>query len=185
MAQPERPVKLELLAIPTAIAQTMDREDVTGATLATTDGTVHLFAIQLSAGQVVKAVNFVVGGTGATTPTNQWGLLADSSSSPVILGISANGTTAAIAAGALLTYTLTTPYLVVNPGTYYVGIVTKSAAAPTLAGAVAIPASVTGAITTGTPILAGTSTTGITSTAPTSPLTAPTAQVGKAFAFCT
>lgn len=71
--------------------------------------------VPVEAGDVIKTVGIVVGATAASTPTHQFGALyKGTGAAPALIGQSTDATTAAIAASAVYSFTLTTPYIV-NP----------------------------------------------------------------------
>lgn len=133
-----------------AMAETAPRAVATLATVsALTSGTLRLVAIALAAGQVVTSVRFTSIGA-ATTPTNQWFGLFDSSRAA--LRLTADDTTTAWGANASKTLALSSPYTVATSGLYYLGLMVAAAAVPTLVGI-----SSTSIATGITPILAGNS----------------------------
>lgn len=102
---------------------------------ALTLGTPTCCALPLLAGEVVTSIRWYVGSTGlaASSATNQWFFLADSSLK--ILAVTSDDTTAAWTANTPKVLALTAPYSVTSTGLYYVGIVIAGGAAtPTMVG---------------------------------------------------
>lgn len=126
---------------------------------APTSGRLQMVAIELPSAAVITSITFVSGATAAVLPTNQWFALYDSSRN--LLRQTTDDTTTAWAANALKTLNLTSTYTITATGLYYLGIMVAATTTPSLSGAN------TNAVITGiAPIICGTSTTGLTDTAP-------------------
>lgn len=135
-----------------------------GATLAT--GVMTSTAIYLEAGETVTNLTFLSGATAAGTPTNWWFALYDDSATPVLLAQSADQLTAAWAANTAKTLALATAQAAPRTGIYYAAVNVTATTAPTLAGVTLENAAAAGVIVTGQRILAQTSGSGLTGTAP-------------------
>lgn len=143
---------------PTAYRRTtIPRNTAWSSTLTgTTSGTLYLTGIYLEQGDIVTNLSVMSGTTAAVTPTAQWFELRDSTRA--LLAKTVDGTTGAWAASTVKTLALTAPYTVTAAGFYYVGLCVVAGTVPTLSG-------VNPGMTTGIalpPILAGTSSTGLT-----------------------
>lgn len=130
-------------------------------------GRLSMQAIYLKAGETVSNIMFMSGSTAMATPTNWWFALYGTDGT-TLLRQTADQTTAAWAASTQKTLALTTPYTVPTSGYYYLGIMVKASTVPTLYG-VSINVNITGLA----PVMEGTSTTALTTTAP-NPALAPT-----------
>lgn len=117
--------------------------------------------IFLYAGDTITNVSFRSGATAANTPTNWWVALYDDSATPALLSQSADQTSGAIAANSTKTVALGAAQKITRTGIYWVGLMVKATAVPTLLGSVCAPA-----IATGERNLAQTSGSSLTATAP-------------------
>lgn len=150
------------LGIPGTLAETMPRELCTETnTAVAASGTLNMQAIYLKAGQLVSNISLHSATTAAGTPTNYFFGLYDSSRN--LLANSANQTTTAWANQALKTLAMTTPYRVPTSGLYYIGYFMTASTVPTLKGFTARAAS---QLAGTTPILNGSSSTGLTTALP-------------------
>jgi hypothetical protein len=152
------------LGITNTIAETIPRElclEVTN-TVPSASGTLFLQAIYLKAGQTVSNITlYSVGAAG--TPTNYFFALYGSGTTPPLLAVSANQTTTAWGATTLKTLAMTTPYKVPTSGQYYIGVMMTATTIVTLKGTTVRTAS---QLAGQTPIIQGTSTTGLTTAMP-------------------
>lgn len=147
--------------------QTFDRRLVTGTAFQPTSGTLTMAGIWLPAGTVVTGITFVSGATAESGGTNLWFALYQQNLA--LMAQSTNDTgAAAFAANTALRKTLTAAQTCPYTGLYYVGYCsTNSAGAqPSLAVYTAGSTNTLGSITGMTPILAATSSTALTTTAP-------------------
>lgn len=138
-------------------------------------GRLTLVGIYLRAGETVTKIAFMSGTTAGATLTNQWFSLHDSSRA--LLGQTTNDTTTAWAANTLKSLNMSSSYAVTTSGFYYLGIMVAATTVPTLAGFSGI-SQVLGLA----PILSGSSTTGLTTTAP-NPAAALTATANLPYAL--
>jgi hypothetical protein len=142
------------------IASSLNRSAIASQTIALATGTLGMTGVSLVKGMVITNIVVMTGSTAGATLTHQWaGLYTSPASGPVLVAVSADGTSTAIGANTAITFALSTPYTVTASGIYYIGVlVTNGATQPTFAGAVG------GNVATATlpPILAGTSNTGLT-----------------------
>lgn len=113
-------------------AQSMP-DSLASSSLTSTAGTVFLTAQYFTAGQVLTHLNFVTAVTAASTPTNQWAVVASFKSSPLCLAIGTDGLTTAIAADTVIS--LPIAYTIPTSGLYYVGHCIAGTTGPTIAAA--------------------------------------------------
>ena len=150
---------------PTFLRKNLLRSVCGGNLSALTTQVMTSVAILLYAGDVVTNLTFKSGGTAAGTPTNWWFALYDTNPTPVLLGQTADQTTTAWAADTAKTLALATPYTVPTTGIYYAGVMVKATTPPTLIGASA-QADASAAVVSGMKVLAQTSGSSLTATAP-------------------
>jgi hypothetical protein len=98
--------------------------------------------IWLRQGDVITNIAVRTGATAGATITNQWFALYDEAGA--LIGQSADGTSAALAANTTITKALASAYTVQRTGLYFVGLMVAASTTPTLLGTVAAPAIVTG-----------------------------------------
>lgn len=122
--------------------------------------------IALEAGDLVTNLTFLSGNTAANTPTNWWFALYDTSATPALLRQTADQTSTAWAANTAKTVALASAYLVPTSGIYYAAIMVKATAVPTLAGVTLEHANAAAAVVSGQKVLAQTSGSSLTDTAP-------------------
>jgi hypothetical protein len=127
---------------------------------AVTSGTMIMQAIWLPAGMVINNLITMSGTTASATQTNRWLALYDQNRA--LLRQSADQTTTALAASTLYT-ALITAYTTTYAGIYYIALLTAASTVNTWIGATAAGNL---AIRQQVPILTGTSTTSLTTTAP-------------------
>jgi hypothetical protein len=143
-----------------AILESVPRSSSTlSNTGALSSGRLGLYAVYLTAGQTITSITFLSNATPLAVGTNQWfGIFTDVRA---IARLTADDTSTAWAATALKTLALSSSYLVPSSGIYYVGIMVAAGTVPTLATVN------TGVTTHGalTPIIGGTSSTGLTNPA--------------------
>lgn len=144
----------------------LDRRYVTSNLSALTTQVMLSAAVYLEAGETVTNLTFLSGATAAGTPTNWWFALHSSAATPALLGQSADQTSTAWAANTAATLALATPYAVTATGIYYASVMVKATTPPTLAGVTLENAAAAGAVVAGQKILAQTSGSGLTTTAP-------------------
>lgn len=123
-------------------------------------------ALYLKAGDVVTNLTFCSATTAAGTPTNYWYALYSNAATPALIAQTADQTSTAWAANTPLTLALSTPYTVPTTGVYYAALMVKATTPPTLLGA-ALNVNASGAVVTGQKVLANTSGSALTATAPT------------------
>lgn len=130
-------------------------------------GRLTMQSIWLNAGETVSSIMFMSSGTGAGTPTNWWFALYGTDG-VTLLGQTADQLATAWGVSTVKQLALTSAYKVTQSGYYYLGVMVKATTVPTLFG-FSINVNITGI----TPVVEGTSTTGLTTTAP-NPALAPT-----------
>jgi len=142
----------------------MPRSDSASDTAALTTQVMTTVALPLSAGDLVTKLAFKSGATAAGTPTNWWFSLYDTAGN--LLSQTADQLTAAWAADTTKDLALATPYLVTVPGVYYAGIMVKATTPPTLVGITLARAAVSTGFLSTDKVLAQTSGSALTTTAP-------------------
>ena len=100
--------------------------------------------IYLQAGDVVTNLSFRSGATAAGTPTAWWFALYSNAATPALLAQTADQTTTAWAANTTMTKALATAQTITTTGVYWAAIMVTATTPPTLLGACAAPAIVTG-----------------------------------------
>lgn len=148
------------------LRKNMRRMDVQGDLSALTTQVMLSAALYLEAGDTVTNLTFRSGGTAAGTPTNWWFALYDTSTTPALIGQTADQTSTAWAADTTKTVALATAYKVATTGIYYAAIMVKATTVPTLAGVAVDDATDSAAVITGQKVLAQTSGSALTTTAP-------------------
>ena len=141
------------------------RSECGGNLAALTTQVMTAVALYLEAGDVVTNLTFCSATTAAGTPTNWWFALYSSAATPALLGQTADQTSTAWAANTAKTVALATPYTVLTTGVYYAAIMVKATTVPTLLGA-SLNANASAAVVTGQKVLANTSGSSLTDTAP-------------------
>jgi hypothetical protein len=150
----------------TALRSNLDRRYLVTNTASLTTQVLTSVAIPLEVGDVVTNLTFVSGATAAGTPTNWWFALYDTSATPALIAQTADQTSTAWAAHTAKTVALSAAYTVSTAGIYYAAIMVKATTPPTLAGVTLENAAAAGALVTGQAILAQTSGSSLTDTAP-------------------
>lgn len=141
------------------------RTEVGGNLAALTTQVMTSVALYLEAGDVVTNLTFCSATTAAGTPTNWWFALYSTAATPALLGQTADQTSTAWAANTAKTVALATPYTVVTTGIYYAAVHVKATTVPTLLGS-SLNATASAAVVAGQKILALTSGSALTDTAP-------------------
>lgn len=147
------------------LAETMPRETCpeVNTVAPTASGTLFLQAIYLQAGQLVSNITMSTATTAAGTPTHYWFALYGGGTAPALLAQSADQTSTAWAATTVKTLAMTTPYRVPTSGLYYIGIAMVATTVCTLKGGTARTG---GQLASVAPIIAGASSTGLTTALP-------------------
>jgi hypothetical protein len=156
---------LENFGINGSLAETISRNicTETNTVAPTASGTLFLQAIYLQAGITVSNISICSATTAANGPTH-WLMGLYKQSDLSLLATSADQTSTAWAANTLKTLAMTTPYLVPTTGLYYIGfMMTASTAIITTKGNTARTG---GQLASTAPILAGASSTGLTTALP-------------------
>lgn len=108
-------------------------------------GVAAVVAIPMDPGVVISKVSIIVGATAASTPTHQFAALYSGIAVPALIGQSTDTTTAAIAASAVYSWTLTSSQLITNAqcpnGFIYAAFSITGTTIPT-AAALSIPTAV-------------------------------------------
>jgi hypothetical protein len=143
----------------------LSRSECGGNLSALTTQVMTSVAIYLEAGEPVTNLTFCSATTAAGTPTNWWFALHDNASTPALLRQTADQTSTAWAANTAVTLALATPYTPTVSGIYYASVMVKASTPPTLLGA-ALNVNASAAAVAGQKILALTSGSSLTATAP-------------------
>jgi hypothetical protein len=141
------------------------RTEAGGNLAALTTQVMTAVALYLEAGDVVTSLTFCSATTAAGTPTNWWFALYSSAATPALLAQSADQASAAWAANTPKTLALAAPYTVPTTGIYYAAVMVKATTPPTLLGAT-LNVNAAGAVIAGQKVLANTSGSSLTDTAP-------------------
>lgn len=139
------------------------RSECGGNLAALTTQVMTAVALHLRAGDVITNLTFCSATTAAGTPTNWWFALYDTAATPALLRQTADQTSTAWAANTAKTVALATPYTVPTTGVYYAAVMVKATTPPTLVGASLHTGA---AVVTGQKVLAVTSGSSLTDTAP-------------------
>jgi hypothetical protein len=163
-------------AVAASIATSFDRIGNTIGNTASTlvSGRLHLVSVHLDIGTVVTSITFVSGTTACATPTNEWVALFDSSRN--LLRQSTSVTTA-WAASTAKTFTLSSTFTTTYTGLHYIGLMIAATTVPTLMASTGVTV-----INNLPPITTGSSSTGLTTTAP-NPAAALTATTFTPYAY--
>jgi hypothetical protein len=97
-----------------------------------TSGRIVLVPIELDVNLTISAIAFTSGTTAATSPTNQWFVLCNSSK--VALAYTANDTTTAWGTNTRKQLSLTSPYTTTYRGRHYLGVLVTASTPPSLRG---------------------------------------------------
>lgn len=150
-----------------AIRKNLQRRQCTGNLTALATGVMTSVALYLEAGDLVTSLTFVSATSAAGTPTAYWFALYSSATTPALLAQTADQATAAWAANTVKTLALATPQKIASTGIYYASCMVTATTPPTLAGGTVLHNAVqSGAIITGQKVLAMTSGSTLTTTAP-------------------
>lgn len=141
------------------------RRECNGDLSALTTQVMTSVALYLEAGDTVTNLSFRSGATAADTPLHYWFALYDNSATPAKLAQSADQTTTAWAANTTKTLALATAQAITTTGVYYAAICMQATACVSLVGA-SLYAGASGAIVSGQKVLAQTSGSSLTATAP-------------------
>lgn len=149
---------------PTGLYRTnMPRLRVADAVAAQTSGVMLSVALPLQAGDVVTSLTFATAGTAAATLTHWWFALYAPDLS--LLSQTDDQTSAVWAANTAKTLALGDPQLVDESGVYYAAVMVAATTMPTMVGAT-IQAGASGGLLADDVVLAQTSGSAITDTAP-------------------
>lgn len=147
-------------------AQSMSRMNINADLAALTTQVMLSVAVPLQVGDLVTSITFKSGATAAGTLTNWWFALYSSASTPALLAQTADQTSTAWAANTAKTVDLATAQRIATAGVYYAAIMVKATTVPTLLGANLALAGAAAAILSGSKVLAQTSGSSLTDTAP-------------------
>lgn len=146
------------------VRQNMDRAMVDGNLAALTTQVMLSVAVPLQKGDKIAKIGFRSATTAAGTPTNWWFALYGPDLA--LIGQSADQTSTAWAANTVKQLALATTYEVPSAGVYFAAIMVKATTVPTLAGRSVQHADVSTGLITGQAVLAQTSGSALTATAP-------------------
>lgn len=151
---------------PTGLLKANLRRSECGGNLAAlTTQVMTSVALYLEAGDVVTSLTFCSATTAAGTPTNWWFALYSTAATPALLAQTADQASAAWAANTVKTVALAAPYTAPTTGVYYAAVMVKATTPPTLLGA-ALNVNASSAVVAGQKVLAYTSGSSLTDTAP-------------------
>lgn len=163
--------------------QNIDQLDLTSDLAALTTQVMLSVLVPVQPGELISNISFVSGATAAGTPTNYWFALYSSAATPALLAQSADQLTAAWAANTVKTLALATAQRITAAGYVYAAIMVKATSVPSLQGKALALASGAGAIL-GSSVLAQTSGSALTTTAPAT-IATPTTVVNVPFCALT
>lgn len=163
---PKNPAHLLDGSPSTPIRSNISRLQAVSNLAALASGVMLSAALPLQAGDVVTNLTFVSATTAAGTPTNYWFALYSNAATPALLAQSADQTTTAWAANTAKTLALSSAQTITETGVYYAAVMVAATTVPTLAGVALHNAVEAGAILTGQKVLARTSGSSLTTTAP-------------------
>lgn len=115
-----------------ALFETMSRKNISNSGLTKGSGVFRGVLVDLPAGAVISSVSFWASGTGAGTPTNQWGAVLDSTGK--VLATSADALTASWVLNTKKTFTMSSPLTIPAKGGYYLGNCVVASIMPTFFG---------------------------------------------------
>lgn len=157
-----------------AVASTMRRHEAETNVQGQASGTLRLTPLYIEAGTVCNSITFAKGSNGVTTPANQWFALY--TTDLALLRQTVDDTTTAWGNNTTKTLALTSSLTISESGVYLVGILVAATAVGNFRGTDPHPG-----LNGLSPVLTGTSTTGLTGTAP-NPAAAITATAGFLYA---
>jgi hypothetical protein len=141
-----------------------DRSLISADLGALSTGVMLSVGVAIDAGEPVASLTFLSGATAASAPTNYWAALYRPDGT--LIGQSADKLTAAWAADTAVTFSLSTPFGGGDAGIYYAALMVKATTPPSLRGRSVTRAAAAGAIAAGQKVLAQTSGSALTTTAP-------------------
>lgn len=144
------------------VASNYDRALISADLAALTTQVMLSVGVPVQPGEPIGSITFLSGATAAGTPTNWWFALYDPAG--LLIAQSADQLTAAWAADTAKT--LTIPAFAGPAGIYYAACMVKATTPPSLMGRSVSRAPAAGPIVTGQKVLAQTSGSGLTGTAP-------------------
>lgn len=147
-----------------APAENYDRALISADLAALTTQVMLTVGVPVAAGEPIRTITFLSGATAAGTPLDQWAALYDPAGA--LIGQSVTLGSAAWAADTAKTFTLATPFGGGGEGIYYAGIMVRATTPPSLMGRSVNRAAAAGAIAAGQKVLAQTSGSALTTTAP-------------------
>lgn len=149
----------------TTLVTNLDRFQCGGNLSALTTQVMLSVALPLQAGDIVTSLTFMSATTAANTPTNYWFALY--SPGGALIAQTADQTNTAWGANTAKTLALSAPHLVTAAGVYFAAIMVKATTPPTLVGTALHHANVAANVgTLGFKVLAQTSGSSLTDTAP-------------------
>jgi hypothetical protein len=149
-----------------SLRKNLRRQECGGNLSALTTEVMTSVATYLEKGDTVTNLTFVSATTAAGTPAHWWFALYSNAATPALIAQTADQTDTAWAANTAKTVALSSPYTVTDTGIYYAAICVVATTPPTLAGASLHNAVESGAVVSGQKILARTSGSSLSDTAP-------------------
>lgn len=171
---------------PTAFQRSnIPRWDANSDTAVLTTAVMSSYAIPVYAGDVITSLTFLSGATAAGTPVNWWFALYNDAATPVLLSQSADQTSTAWAADTAMTLALAAPQTNTGDHTvWFASVMVKATTPPSLVGVNLGRAGMSTGPKSTQKVLARTSGSALTTTAPATIATA-TSIVGLAYVLAT
>lgn len=157
--------ELFLDGLPAMMRKNLSRTQLVSDITALADGVMTSVALFLEAGDTVTTLTWLTSSTQIGTPAHCWTALYSSASTPALLSQSADYT-GAWAADTSKGFTLAAAQTITTSGIYYASLMVNATTPCTLAGITLDNAAGAGAIVAGMKVLAKTSGSGLTTTAP-------------------
>jgi len=145
------------------VSENIDRALISADLSALTTQVMLSVGVPVQAGELVSTIWFLSGNTAAGTPTNYWAALYDVDGA--LMAQSADKTNTAWAGDTAKSFAIT-PVAAPVSGIYYAALMVKATTPPSLMGRSVNRAAAAGVIATGQKVLAQTSGSGLTTTAP-------------------
>lgn len=124
----------------TAVTAQSFPDELATSSLTATAGTVFASIMTLPAGFVLNSISLVNAVTATSTPTHQWAGIATVATTSKVLAVTADTTTAVVAADTVNTFAFAAPYTVLTSGQYYIFFCIAGTTGPTFAAAVTLGA---------------------------------------------
>ena len=110
-------------------------DELATSSLTATAGTVFATIMTLSQGAILNNISLINAVTATSTPTHQWAGIASVATTSKVLAVTADTTTAVIAADTVQSFAFATPYVIPASAQYYVFFCIAGTTGPTVAAA--------------------------------------------------